>query len=103
RRVRLVAAGAAAIHAQFSVERQVFRVALDRHDVDGLGLVGVHVDHEPEVGGQVATHLTPRVAAIVRAHDVPVLLHVQHRRTRSVQRNAVDAVPDLGGGVGDVL
>ena len=73
------------------------------HDVDGLGLVGVDVDDEAEVGRQVAADLVPVVAGVVAAHDVPVLLHEQHVGARAVHGDAVDAVADLGVGVGDVL
>src|SRR4030066_301974 len=38
----------------------------------------------------------PRLAGIVAAHDVPVLLHEQHTWTRPVHRNAMNAVSDLG-------
>src|SRR5207247_427967 len=69
----------------------------------GLRLVRVHVDHESEIGRQVPTDLAPRVPGVVRAQDVPVLLHEQRVRTRRVHCDAVDAVADLGGLVGDVL
>ena len=59
--------------------------------------------HEAEVGGQVAADLVPRVAGVVAAHHVPVLLHEQHVRARRVHRDAVDAVADLGIRVGNVL
>src|SRR5436190_17006727 len=78
-------------------------VALDGDNVDGLRLVGVHVDHEPEVGGQIPTDLAPRVAGVVRAQDVPVFLHEQHVGPRAVQRDAVHAVADLGVRIGNVL
>ena len=78
-------------------------VALDRDDVDGVRLVRVNVDREPEVGRQVAADLVPRLAGVVAAHDVPVLLHEQHVRTRRVHGDAVNAVADLGSRVGDVL
>ena len=70
------------------------------HDVDRLRLVGVHVDREAEVGRQVAADLVPRVAGVVAAHHVPVLLHEQHVGPRRVHGDAVDAVADLGVGSG---
>ena len=79
-RLPLVAAGAAPIDAQLAVERIVLGVALDRHDVDRLRLVRVHVDREAEVGRQVAADLAPGVAGVVAAHHVPVLLHEEHVR-----------------------
>ena len=63
----------------------------------------VDVDREPEVARQVAADLSPRLAGVVAAHDVPVLLHEQHVRTRPVHRDAVNAVADLGRRVGDLL
>ena len=101
-RLPLVAARAAPIDAQLALGRVMLRVALDRHDIDGLGLVSVHVDREPEIARQIAAHLVPRVTRIVAAHHVPVLLHEQHVRARRVHRDMVHAVPDLRGGVGDV-
>ena len=53
-------------------------VALDGHDVDGVGLVRMDVDGEAEVGRQVPADLDPGLAAVVAAHHVPVLLHVEH-------------------------
>ena len=79
------------------------RVAVDGDDVDGLRLVGMHVDGEAEVGRQVAADLAPGLAGVVAAHDVPVLLHVQHVGTRRVHREAVHAVADLGVRVGDAF
>ena len=73
----------------------MFRVALDRHDIDRLRLVRVHVDHESEVGRQVAADLLPQLAGVVAPHDVPVLLHEQYVRARSVHRDAVNAVADF--------
>jgi hypothetical protein len=74
----------------------VLGVALDRHDVDRLRLVGVHVDREAEVARQVAADLAPVVAGVVAAHHVPVLLHEEHVRPRRMHRDAVHAVADLG-------
>src|SRR5205823_14441068 len=58
---------------------------LSLHDalpiLDRLRLVRVHVDREAEVGRQIATHLVPRLAGIVAAHHVPVLLHEQRLRS----------------------
>ena len=98
-----VAAGAAAIDAQLSVEREMLRIALDRHHVDGLRLVRMDVDHEPEVGRQVAADLAPRIAGVVAAHHVPVLLHEEHVGPRPVHGDAMDAVADLGLRIGDVV
>ena len=78
----------------------MLRVARDRHNVDGVWLVRVHVDGEPEVARQVAADLVPRLASVVAAHDVPVLLHEQHARTRPVHGEAVHTVADLGMPVG---
>jgi len=61
------------------------------------------VDGEAEVGGQVAGDLVPVVARVVGAHDVPVLLHKECSGARGVRGDVVDAVADLGGGVGNEL
>src|SRR5438270_6188863 len=45
----LVPAAPAAIAAQFAVEREMLRIALDRHHIDRVGLVGVNVDRETEI------------------------------------------------------
>src|SRR5947207_2664695 len=70
-RLPLVSARAAAVHAQLSLGWIVLGVALDGDDVDGLRLVRVHVDREPEVARQIPAHLLPRYAGVVAAHDVP--------------------------------
>jgi len=98
----LIAAGAAAVDAELAVEGEVLGVGLDGDDVDGLGLVGVDVDGEAEVCGEIAADLVPGVAGVVGAHDVPVLLHVERGGAAGVHGDVVDAVADLGGGVGDV-
>src|SRR5208337_205609 len=102
-RLPLISARAAAINPQLSLGRIVFAVALDGDDVNGLRLMGVDVDHEPEVGGQIPADLVPRVASVVAAHHVPVLLHEQHARARRVHRDVVNAVPDLSSRFGDVF
>ena len=58
---------------------------------------------KPEVGGQVPADLVPRLTGVVAAHDVPVFLHVQHRRPGGVHRDAVHAVADFRVGVGDAF
>ncbi len=82
-RLPLVAAGAAAEDAELAIEGEVLGVALDGDDVDGFGLVGVDVDDEAEVGGQIAADLVPVVAGVVGAHDVPVLLHEERVGARA--------------------
>src|SRR3712207_9243959 len=59
-RLPLVAAGAAAVDPQPAVRRHVHRVAGDRDDVDGVRLVGVHVDREPEVRRQALADVVDR-------------------------------------------
>ena len=56
----------------------------------------MHVDGEAEVGRQVTAHLLPGLAGVVAAHDVPVLLHIEHLGARRVPGEAVHAVADLG-------
>src|SRR3977135_2323993 len=57
----LVPARPAAVDAQLAVRYVVKRVAGDRDHVDSVRLVRVNVDHETEVGRQVAADLAPRV------------------------------------------
>jgi hypothetical protein len=71
----IVAAGAAAVDAEFSLGGVMLGIAFDGDDVDGLGFVGVNVDDEAEIGGEVPADFTPRVAGVVGSHDVPVFLH----------------------------
>src|SRR5262249_42270619 len=99
-RLPVVSARPAAVDAQLAFWRGVLCGARGRGPVDGVRVVGVNVDGETEVRRQVAADLVPRLAGVVAAHDVPVLLHVQHVRPREVHREPVHAVPDLGVGVG---
>src|ERR1051325_5582918 len=78
-------------------------VAFNGNDIDGVGLVGVDVDGEAEIGGEIAGDFVPGVAAVVAAHDVPVFLHEQDVGLFGVHGDAMDAVADFGVGVGDVL
>src|SRR2546422_764686 len=73
----------------------MLRVAFNRDDVDSFRLVGVNLDRESEIGGQVAADLLPRLTSVVTTHDVPVLLHEQHVWTRWVHGNAMNAVTYL--------
>src|SRR6185369_10766987 len=98
-----IAARAAAIDAQLAIHRIVLAVTLDGNDVDGIGLVRVYVDDEAEVGRKIAADFLPVVAGVVAAHNVPVLLHEERVGTRVVHGDVVDAVSDLGVGIGDVL
>ncbi len=78
-------------------------IARDRDDVDRARLMGVHGNRESEVARQVATHLVPRIAGVVGAHHVPMLLHVEHLGARRMHRDAVDTVANLGFGVRQVV
>ena len=78
-------------------------VARDRDDVDGVRLVRMHGDREAEVGRQVPADLVPRLASIVAAHDVPVLLHEEHAWARRVHRDAVDTMADLCRWIGNTF
>ena len=97
----IVAAGAAARDAELPVRWVVLGVALDRDDVDGLGLVGVDADRESEVAGEIAADLRPVSARVVTAADVPMLLHKQRVRAGRMHREVVDAVTDLSLRVGE--
>ena len=65
--------------------------------------MGVNVDDEAEVAGQIAADFVPVVARVVAAHHVPVLLHEQGVRPCRVHGYVVDAVADFGGAIGDVV
>ena len=78
-------------------------IALDGNDENSFRLVGVNVDGKSEVGGQVAAHLMPGVAAIVAAHHVPMLLHEENVGARPMHGDAMNAVADFGGGIGKEL
>src|SRR5262249_35679416 len=67
------------------------------------GRGGVDGDREAEVAGKVAADLVPGVAGVVAAHDVPMLLHEDRVRPRLVDRHAVNAVPDVGVRVGELV
>jgi hypothetical protein len=56
----------------------VFAIALDRDHVNGFGLVRMDIDHEAKVSGQISADLVPRIAGIVAAHHVPMLLHEEN-------------------------
>ena len=98
-----VAARPAAVDAQLAIVDEMLRVTLDRNNVNGLRLVRVDVDHESEVGREIAADLLPRLARVVAAHHVPMLLHVQHRRPRRVHRHVVHAMTNFGTLVGDAF
>src|SRR5579875_174052 len=61
-RLPLVSARAAAVNAQLSIQREVFRVAFDGDYVDGLRLVRVNVRGETKISRQVPADLLPGVA-----------------------------------------
>src|SRR5437660_1286872 len=102
-RFPFVAAGFAAVDTQLAVEGEVFSIALDGHDVDGFRFVGVDVDHETEVGRQIATDFFPGITRVVAAHHVPVFLHEEDVRIRGMHGNVMNAVADFGGWFGNVL
>lgn len=58
---------------------------------------------EAEVRWEIAAHFPPRIAAIVAAHDVPMLLHEEHVGSRRMQGDMVHAVANLGFRIGDAL
>jgi len=78
-------------------------VTFDRDNVNRLGFVRVHINHEAEIRRQVAADFFPVVAVIVGAHHVPVLLHEEHAGTLGVHSDMVDAVADLSFRIGNVL
>src|SRR5207248_8396005 len=102
-RLPFIPAGAAAVDAQLAVKRKVFAIALDGDDVDRLRLMRVNVDHESKVSGQIPAHFVPGIAAVVAAHHVPMFLHKEHVGARLMRSDMMNAVADLGIGIGNVL
>src|SRR6185312_6334360 len=90
-------------HAQLAIEGEVLGVTLDGDNVNGFRLVRVHVNHESEVGGQITADFFPVIATVVRAHDVPMLLHEERVGTLRMHSDVMDTVSDLGVLIGDVL
>ena len=58
---------------------------------------------KPKSRRQVAADFVPRIAGVVAAHHVPVLLHEEHVRARRVHGDAMHAVADLGVGIGQLV
>ena len=98
-----VAAGAAAIDAQFAVGREMFGVALDRDDVNGFRFVRMNVNRESEIARQISAHFVPRISCVVAPHDVPVFLHEKRLRFGRMHRDAMHAVPYLCRWIGHEL
>ena len=57
----------------------------------------------PKSVGRLPLTSCQELAGVVAAHDVPVLLHEEDVRARGMHGQAVNAVADLGGWIGDVL
>jgi len=64
--------------------------------------VGVHVDHEAKVSGQVAANLLPGVASVVAAHDIHCFC-MKSTFARERCMHVVNAMADLRIRVGIVL
>ena len=56
--------------------------------------MGEHDEAELALG-QARGDLHPRVAGVIRAEDAPVVLHIQARRIRAVDREAMHALVEL--------
>src|SRR6185369_3116690 len=52
---------------------------------------------------QVSAYLAPRIARIVTAHDIPMLLHEEHSGSRRMHRYVVHTVSNLRGRIRYVL
>src|SRR5438874_6951147 len=102
-RLPFIAAGAAAINAQLSIKREMLRVTLDRHHVNGIRLVRMNVDGEAKVSRQIAADFVPRITGVVTAHHIPVFLHEEDTGPGTVHGDAMNAVADLRRRVGNVL
>ena len=65
-----------------------------------MGLMSVNIDRKTEIGGQVITYFSPKIAGVITAHYVPVFLHEENVRPRAMHGDAMDTVTDLGIGIG---
>ncbi len=74
-RLPVVSSAAAAVDTQSSLQGKMFRITLDRHDINGIRFMRMHIDNEAEIGGQIAADLLPRIPLVITAHYIPVLLH----------------------------
>ncbi len=70
-----ISSRSASIDAQFSIGWKVFRVALDRNHIYGVGFVRMNVHHETKIGWQVAADFVPGFTRIITPHNVPMFLH----------------------------
>ena len=61
------------------------------------------VDREPEISREIAAHFAPGFSGIIAPHNVPMLLHEENIWPLRMHRDVVDAVADLGIGIGNVL
>src|SRR5438477_3209945 len=102
-RLPFIAAGAAAINAELSIKREMLRVTLDRHHVNGIRLVRMNVNRKSEISRQIAADFVPRITGVIATHHIPVFLHEEHTGPGTVHGDAMNAVADLGRRVGNVL
>src|SRR5438477_13017495 len=70
-------------------------IALDRDDINCVRLVRMNVDGKSKIAWQVAAHFAPRVAGVIAAHDVPMLLHEEGIATRWEHGNPMNTVHDF--------
>src|ERR1043165_7191512 len=73
----------------------MFGVAFDRNNVNRLGLVGMDIARETEIGWQIPAYFVPQIARVITAHDIPMFLHEKDARTRPMHRYAMHTMPDL--------
>src|SRR5580704_18262393 len=81
----------------------MLRIALDGYNVNGVRFVCVNVDHEAKIGREVSADFPPRIAGIVGAHHVPMLLHEKYLRTSSVHGDVMHAMAYVRGWIRNVL
>src|SRR6185437_9895053 len=98
-----ISASFAPVDAEFAVEGEVLAVTLDGYNVNCFWLVSVYVNYTTKICGQVAADFFPVVAGVVRAHDVPVLLHEERARTLRMHGDVVHTVSDFCVRVRNVL
>ena len=81
----------------------MFRITFDRNHVNRFRLVKMNIDRKSEISRQVAADFVPGLAGIIAAHDIPVFLHEKYIRARPMHSDAMNAMPDFGVGIGNIL
>src|SRR5436189_4871132 len=78
-------------------------IAFDRDDINRLRLMRVHLDGKTEIRWEITTYFVPHLTRIIGAHHVPMFLHEENARSRSVHGNPMDTMADVRLRVGDFV